>query len=106
MCKSSSYCGVNCSKCPIFIATKENSDILKSELAIKWGEMYNKEFTLSDIHCEGCKSEHRFVMCSQCNIEVCNTTKDNDSCYDCSEYQCIRIRRFEETLKRADLYYV
>ena len=103
--KSISYCGVNCRNCPVYVATIENSDVKKSEVANDWSRLYNREFRSEDMTCFGCKSDTRFSLCSKCDIEKCNISKKNDNCRECREYPCERIKEFESNLEKENLNY-
>ncbi|MGV8147002.1 MAG: DUF3795 domain-containing protein [Alkaliphilus sp.] len=37
-----SYCGINCKKCPVYIASISNSKALKQEVALDWRELLIK----------------------------------------------------------------
>jgi hypothetical protein len=96
----SSYCGVNCEKCPVYIATMADDDSLRADTAKKWGAMYKREFKISEINCLGCKSGMLFGLCSQCDISLCNKNKNITNCADCPDFQCDRIKRFYEYQKQ------
>jgi len=103
---SPSYCGINCEKCPVFIATITDSESMKSDVAEEWGRLYKRKFAFEEMTCYGCKSEIRFGLCSSCDIEKCNVSKGNENCRSCKEYPCNRISKFESNLKEEDLYFV
>ena len=63
------YCGINCSKCPTNIATKNNDDVLRMKTSIEWSRLFNKTIVPSKINCNGCKSENDlFENCHTCEI--------------------------------------
>ena len=90
----SSYCGINCEKCKAYIATVNNDDTLKSEVAVEWGALYKQEFTNEDIVCYGCKSNTLFVLCSLCDIPVCCKEHGVSICSECELFPCERIQSF------------
>ncbi len=59
------YCGMDCSKCPVFIATARNDDMLRQKTARDWTNSYAKiletvgieSLRPEDINCLGCRSE-------------------------------------------------
>lgn len=103
---SNSYCGINCTKCPVYIATVTESLDLKQKVADDWGKLYNRSFTAEEMVCYGCKKDVRLSLCSKCDIEVCNIAKGNDNCRICREYPCNRISEFESNLKGKDMFYM
>jgi hypothetical protein len=90
----SSYCGVNCEKCPVYIASTADDDGLRADVVRDWGTLYKREFKISDINCFGCKSDTLFGVCSKCDISVCNKNRGITSCADCTDFECDRIKRF------------
>lgn len=87
----SSYCGVNCEKCGAYAAS---DDELREKTAAQWLKLYKREFSKEEMRCEGCKSDSRFALCSQCDIPPCNVQKGLASCEDCDEFPCDRMRKF------------
>ncbi len=63
------YCGINCSKCKAYIATKENDDFLRINTSIEWSKLFNRTVLAREINCTGCKSgKDLFTNCSKCSI--------------------------------------
>ena len=40
----SSYCGINCEKCKVYIGTMADNDELKQEIANEWSILYKRDF--------------------------------------------------------------
>ena len=104
----SSYCGVNCEKCKVYVATMADDDNLKAEVAREWSLLYKnsftkeKDFIVSDMICHGCKSDIRFGLCKLCDIPECNIKHNVENCEDCAQFPCERIQRFFEYHKNND----
>ena len=98
----SSYCGVNCEKCKVYLATMSDSDALKTEIAHEWSILYNRDFKKEEMVCKGCKSDTRFYLCSACDIITCNVERDIESCEDCDVFPCERYQKFLEYHKNND----
>jgi hypothetical protein len=89
------YCGLNCSKCDAYLATIENSDSIRSQVAQKWSEMYQHEIQPEQINCDGCKSNGpHFFHCHNCEIRQCCTSRNIDNCAACNEYICDTLAQF------------
>jgi hypothetical protein len=103
------YCGLDCSTCPVFIATANNDVNLKLKTADEWSKLYSeytgkKELSLEDMNCQGCKSSNNtlFVGCINCPIRKCSMAKNRISCADCAEYEsCEMLNGFFTTAPQA-----
>ena len=73
------YCGIPCSDCPAYIATRKNDDALRRETAKKWSEMFKADIKPEDINCDGCPtdSERIFNHCRVCEIRKCAPRKES-----------------------------
>jgi len=89
-------CGLVCSDCPAYIATKNNDDPLRAETARKWSEMFKADIKPADINCEGCQSESQrlFSYCLTCEIRKCAREKNLATCADCPDYSCEKLDKF------------
>ena len=50
------YCGLDCSQCGAFIATKEDDDHKRAEVAALWSKMFKTEIGMEQINCDGCRT--------------------------------------------------
>lgn len=75
------HCGLVCSDCGAFIATEENSDKKRREVAAVWSKEYGRELRPGDINCEGCLSSEGqvFSYCTVCEIRKCGMEREIDS---------------------------
>lgn len=80
-------CGLDCEKCEARIATINNDDALREQVAQKWAAMNDApEITAATIHCHGCRTEGaKFGYCAMCEIRRCATQKGVETCGQCSE---------------------
>jgi hypothetical protein len=96
-----SYCGLVCTTCPVYVATrevnKEEQTRKRIEIAKLCKEQYGMMYELSDItDCDGCctESERIFSGCHNCAIRTCAKQKVVESCAYCSDYICQRLESF------------
>jgi hypothetical protein len=52
------FCGLNCYECGAFLATKENNDKKRAEVAQEWSRLFKVEIKPEDINCDGCQSAY------------------------------------------------
>ncbi|MBM4404004.1 MAG: DUF3795 domain-containing protein [Candidatus Cloacimonetes bacterium] len=89
MTKILSACGLDCPGCECFVATRDNNDEQRRDIAVRWSKTYEAELTAQDINCEGCMSKGvRFGWCSQCPIRACVVGKGYASCAECADFPC------------------
>ena len=96
-----SYCGLVCSTCPIFLATRESDKEVQKKKRIEIAgickEQYGMNLELSDItDCDGCRTEagRLFSGCYECTIRECAKGKAIETCANCSEYICRKLESF------------
>ena len=81
------YCGLDCEICPARIATINNDEKLRQEVAKKWSELNNVEITPDMINCVGCRIDGvKTPYCdSLCPIRQCALNKQYETCKDCEK---------------------
>lgn len=91
-----SHCGLDCSACEAFIATKNNDDNKRQQVAEKWTIQYQTDISPDQINCTGCKSNGaKFFFCENiCEIRKCNMKNGTANCAKCSEYKCDTLKDF------------
>ena len=84
-------CGLDCSACPAYIATKNDNDDLRKKTASGWG---SDEFPVSaeDINCAGCRDEAlRWKFCQACGVRTCATGQGFATCAECADFACEKL---------------
>lgn len=110
MSEALSYCGLVCTTCPIYLATreinKEEQTKKRTDIARICEEQYRMKFELSDItDCDGCRTEdgRLFSGCNNCVVRECAKQKAIENCAYCSEYICQKLESFFVTDPAARL---
>ncbi len=100
-----SCCGLDCSECEAYLATKANDDDKRAAVAKKWSELYNADIKAEHINCDGCREEGRkFYYCSDiCEIRKCCIEKDLANCAECDMYSCDKLREFFDLAPEAKI---
>jgi hypothetical protein len=98
-----SICGLVCSECGAFIATRTNDDKKRKEVAELWAKSYHVDLKPEDINCEGCTSTTGVVFSYPrvCEIRACGLKKALKNCASCPEYACEKLVKFFEMAPMA-----
>jgi len=95
-------CGLTCSDCGAFIATKTNDNAKRKEVATAWSKMFNASIKPENINCEGCMENGiHFSHCNECETRKCGVPKGIVNCAYCNDYGCERITKFFEVAPEA-----
>jgi hypothetical protein len=97
------YCGLACNECPAFIATKDDDDAKREQVAKQWTKEYKHEFKTEDINCDGCTNlEGRHVgYCNMCEVRACAIAKKVKNCAYCLDYCCETLSSFLDMVPNA-----
>jgi hypothetical protein len=83
------YCGLTCSSCPAFLATRANDEKKAAETAELWTRLYHTNVRVEDVWCDGCTVEgKKCAHCGECKIRACAREKGVASCAVCADYAC------------------
>jgi hypothetical protein len=88
------YCGLDCSGCPIYLATLETDGKKRRELRLSVVRLcrgvYGMDLTIEDVtDCDGCRQNARlFRPCWKCEIRRCAEGRELQSCAFCPDYAC------------------
>lgn len=90
------FCGLDCHECGAYIATKENDDTKRREVADLWSKEFDAGIQPQDINCDGCISEGGILFrhCYVCEIRKCGTGKAIENCAYCADYACEKLEGF------------
>lgn len=94
--KMISYCGLVCSECPAFIATKNNDNAKRKEIAEQWSKQFGHPMKPEDINCEGCTPDtgKKVGYCFVCEIRKCGRERKVVNCAYCGDYACEKLEKF------------
>jgi len=97
------YCGITCSDCPTFKATKTNDDAERRRVAELWTKEYGRPFKPKDINCDGCLTTGTriFNYTGICEIRKCGQGRKVQNCAYCEDYKCEKLAKLHEQAPKA-----
>ena len=102
------FCGLACNECGAFLATRNDDDDKRAEVAELWSRLFKADIKQGDINCDGCLSKggRLFSHCKVCEIRKCGDEKGVANCAYCDEYACDKLdwvfQAAPESKKRLD----
>ena len=95
------YCGLNCLKCPVYLATREKDEEKKKKMRIdiigECKKRYGIELKLDKVtDCDGCLIEggRLFSGSKKCEIRNCARKRRVENCAHCHDYACEKLAKF------------
>ncbi len=89
------YCGLICTECPAYLATKNNDDALRTKTAEEWSKMYGADIKPEHINCNGCTVDGiKIHHWNECQMRICGEGKAVKNCGHCDEYACDKLEEF------------
>lgn len=91
------YCGLVCTDCPAYMATKGDDQAALARVAASWREEYNApDITAESVVCDGCVSAgtRHCGHWHECDIRICGADHGVANCAHCSDYACDKLERF------------
>ena len=87
------FCGLACHECGALLATRNDDNEKRAEIAQLWSRLFKVDIKPEHIHCNGCRSEggRLFSYCEVCEIRKCGMEKGIVNCAYCHEYPCTRL---------------
>ena len=92
--KQLSFCGIDCTTCPAYIATQANDIEILAKLA---GEWFEGGTDYSIVVCDGCRGDGRIMQwCAECPTRACAINRDLENCAFCVDYGCEKLLKVFE----------
>ena len=87
------FCGLTCSECRAYLATKDDSDEERREVATLWSNLFKTDIKPEEINCDGCLAEggRLFSHCYVCKVRRCGQEKQIENCAYCNDYPCKKV---------------
>lgn len=95
-------CGLVCTACDAYIATKNQDIEALKAMAANAGEQFGLEMTWEESQCTGCLSEGQKIgYCATCGVRICASERGVENCAYCDDYGCETITAFLEHAPKA-----
>jgi hypothetical protein len=89
------YCGYNCHLCP----ARSDDPAVRQKMVDGWRKIFGHEnYTAESVRCDGCLSDGR-IADKQCKARPCARERGLESCVDCDEFPCDKMRFLMGTLE-------
>lgn len=86
-------CGLDCTKCRAYVATKKGDAAALAATAKLWSSEWEGTYRPEDIPCEGCHSERLHAFCARCPVRACAGGHGFGNCAACGEYPCGKLEK-------------
>ena len=93
------YCGIVCTECDAYKATRTNDPAILEKVAAEWREQFDPNITAADVACDGClaTSETLCSHCAVCSVRACGKERGVVNCAHCADYAgCEKLEAFFE----------
>jgi hypothetical protein len=99
------FCGLDCFQCGALLATRENDDAKRREVADLWSKEFGADIQPQDINCDGCTSEGGILFhhCEVCEIRKCGKAKAIENYAYCAEYPCDKLESIFSMVPEAKI---
>ena len=86
------YCGLDCSGCDVYQATKFDSDDIRQKYADKIFAQFKIRVETQNINCHGCRDERpKSGYCAMCEVRKCTIDRGLENCAWCADYGCEKL---------------
>ncbi|MBQ8640720.1 MAG: DUF3795 domain-containing protein [Clostridia bacterium] len=95
------YCGHDCGRCLVRLATVTDDAALaaayRKEAHTFYRDVMHMEIPPEKLVCHGGHADTVMEACSGCPFRKCCREREIERCRDCTEYPCDSILRYEKT---------
>jgi hypothetical protein len=89
------YCGIQCKRCDIYVASQEGDREKQQEIADWINRHHHAQCTAVEIRCNGCKGPLDEHWSLACKVRLCAAKREVVTCVDCDEYgSCDTLETF------------
>jgi len=96
-------CGLECAKCPAYIATQAGDPVEITLVAEAWSRAWRMRVRPDEIWCDGCTStsERKYKYAWKCEVRSCGMARGVPTCAHCPDYVCETLEGFFAKVPRT-----
>jgi len=96
-------CGLVCSNCEAYIATKANDADAIRQVAAEWSEKYGADIKPEYVWCDGCMTDgdRKCGHVGECEIRGCAIEHKLPNCAGCPDFGCLKIKELLDAAPEA-----
>ena len=88
------FCGLDCSDCAVYVATKTGDDALRQAYAAHESARWKIQIEPSRLNCHGCKDlQPKSGFCATCEVRQCAMERKLENCASCNDFPCAKLDR-------------
>ena len=93
-----SACGLVCTDCEAFKATRLNDPQAIARVAAEWTKAYGVDVRPEHVWCDGCMApgERKCHHTTECEVRACVVKRSHRNCAECVDYGCPTLSKFFE----------
>ena len=98
------YCGLICSACEAYLATRAGDSAALERLAAEAREQFGKpDITADAVACDGCPQDGGRLSgyCYECAVRACARERALDHCAQCADCGCAKLAAIFEMAPQA-----
>ena len=101
------FCGLDCGKCPMYIATKNDDPQARADASRMLEETYGLKFKPEEINCDGCQTRggRLLAYCNDCKVRACGIANGVTDCTRCADQPCPHLAEFHAFSPKAKAAY-
>ena len=107
MSKMIAYCGLVCTDCPAYVATRAfdrgDMDTVQQMVERSRTQFGDPNITAESLMCDGCigDGKRRISYCAECAVRACALERGMANCAHCEQYACDILTKFFEMAPEA-----
>jgi hypothetical protein len=100
--KMIAHCGLICTDCEAYKATRTMDHAHAQRVADQWSKMFNLSVQVEHVWCDGCLvGGNKCAHCGECEIRACAEERGVVNCGHCDDFGCDKLLAFFQNVPSA-----